>query len=46
MRVLDYGCGPALAYDISPAGTNADSEIVLAEYATMNKIWSCKHHNL
>ena len=30
MKVLDYGCGPALAYDISPAGANA--EIVLAEY--------------
>ena len=31
MTVLDYGCGPALAYDISPAGANA--EIVLAEYS-------------
>ena len=30
IKVLDYGCGPALAYDISPAGINA--EIVLAEY--------------
>ena len=30
MKVLDYGCGPALAYDISAAGANA--EIVLAEY--------------
>ena len=29
IKVLDYGCGPALAYDISPAGINA--EIVLAE---------------
>ena len=30
LKVLDYGCGPALAYDISPAGAN--TEIVLAEY--------------
>jgi hypothetical protein len=30
MKVLDYGCGPVLAYDISPAGVN--TEIVLAEY--------------
>ena len=29
MKVLDYGRGPALAYDISPAGAN--TEIVLAE---------------
>ena len=28
--MLDYGCGPALAYNISAAGVNA--EIVLAEY--------------
>ena len=31
IKVLDYGCGPALAYDISPAGINA--KIVLAEYS-------------
>ena len=30
LKVLDYGCGPALAYTISAAGVNA--EIVLAEY--------------
>ena len=30
LRVLDYGCGPVVAYDISAAGLNA--EIVLAEY--------------
>ena len=30
LKVLDYGCGPVLAYDISAAGANA--EIVLAEY--------------
>ena len=30
MKVLDYGCGPALAYSICAAGANA--EIVLAEY--------------
>ena len=32
LRVLDYGCGPVVAYDISAAGLNA--EIVLAEYGT------------
>ena len=30
LRVLDYGCGPVVAYDISAAGLNV--EIVLAEY--------------
>ena len=30
VKVLDYGCGPVVAYDISAAGINA--EIVLAEY--------------
>ena len=30
LKVLDYGCGPVVAYDISPAGANA--EIVLADY--------------
>ena len=30
IRVLDYGCGPVLAYNICAAGVNA--EIVLAEY--------------
>ena len=30
LKVLDYGCGPVLAYDISAAGANA--ETVLAEY--------------
>ena len=30
LKVLDYGCGPVFAYDISPAGVKA--EIVLAEY--------------
>ena len=30
LKVLDYGCGPVLAYDISAAGGNA--EVVLAEY--------------
>ena len=29
LKVLNYGCGPILAYDISPAGVKA--EIVLAE---------------
>ena len=31
LQVLDYGCGPVLAYDISVAGVGG--EIVLAEYA-------------
>ena len=30
LKVLDYGCGPVVAYNISAAGLNA--EIVLAEY--------------
>ena len=30
LKVLDYGCGPVLAYTINAAGANA--EIVLAEY--------------
>ena len=30
LKVLDYGCGPVLAYDVSAAGANV--EIVLAEY--------------
>ena len=30
MKLLDYGCGPVLAYAISAAGAN--TEIVLAEY--------------
>ena len=30
LNVLDYGCGPVVAYDISAAGLNV--EIVLAEY--------------
>ena len=31
LKVLDYGCGPAVAYDISAAAAES-SEIVLAEY--------------
>ena len=35
MKVLDYGCGPVLAYSICAAGANA--EIVLAEYGEKNR---------
>jgi hypothetical protein len=35
MKVLDYGCGPVLAYTICAAGANA--EIVLAEYGENNR---------
>ena len=31
LKVLDYGCGPVLAYDISPAA-GVKAEVVLAEY--------------
>ena len=36
-KVLDYGCGPVIAYVISAAGKNAVSEIVLAEYTEMSR---------
>ena len=35
LRVLDYGCGPSLAYSISAA--SKASEIVLADYAKPNR---------
>ena len=34
-KVLDYGCGPVLAYSICAAGAN--TEIVLAEYGENNR---------
>ena len=37
VRVLDYGCGPAVANTISAAGIPNVSEIVLAEYTTRNR---------
>ena len=36
-KVLDYGCGPVIAFAISAAGKNAVSEIVLAEYTEMSR---------
>ena len=37
IRVLDYGCGPSIAYTISAAGIPNVSEIVLAEYTARNR---------
>ena len=46
LKVLDYGCGATLAYDISAAGTNA--EIVLAEYGEkcLNALQEWLSHSL
>ena len=36
VRVLDYGCGPVVAYSISAAGNERVSEIVFSDYALPN----------
>ena len=35
-KILDYGCGPVIAYVISAAGKAQVSEIVLTEYTSKN----------
>ena len=37
IKVLDYGCGPAICHSISAAGIPNVSEIVLAEYTARNR---------